>query len=206
MHFNGRLDNRPISSLTLTLQWDFSCSDHLCHRSVWHSETFPGLPEDSCDKAPSTQRFPPTRHDSLTRAVTISSMLSRKLLRCWVKGRCGEVTWATTAAASARVASEWLSSVRMSAKHRTPSTCRVREGTARVSWENTTAHDGNETENQRPLMAQPWIPSDSGGLFFSSSRDQQAPMGFLDSRPHANHPGGRPWSSTTATLIEETVT
>ena len=67
---------------------------------------------------------PPRPDDSLTRAVTISSMLSRKLLRCWVKGRCGEVTWATTAAASARVASEWLSSVKMSAKHRTPSTCK----------------------------------------------------------------------------------
>lgn len=141
-------------------------------------------------------------HDSLTRAVTISSMLSRKLLRCWVKGRCGDVTWATTAAASARVASEWLSSVRMSAKHRTPSTCRGREGTACVSWENTTAHHGNGTENQGPLMAQPWIRSNSGGLSFGSSRDQRAPMGFLDSRHQAKPPEGRLWSS----LIEETVT
>lgn len=54
-------------------------------------------------------------------------MFSRKLVRCWVKDRCGEVTWATTAAASALVASEWLSSVKMSAKHRIPSTCRWRE-------------------------------------------------------------------------------
>lgn len=85
--------------------------------------------EDNRDKAPLTQRHPLSPDDSLTRAVTISSMLSRKLLRCWVKGRCGEVTWATTAAASARVASEWLSSVKMSAKHRTPSTCEQREST-----------------------------------------------------------------------------
>lgn len=79
--------------------------------------------EENRDKAPLTP------DDSLTRAVTISSMLSRKLLRCWVKGRWGEVTWATTAAASARVASEWLSSVKMSAKHSTPSTCKQRDGT-----------------------------------------------------------------------------
>lgn len=79
--------------------------------------------QDNRDKTPTTP------DDSLTRAVTISSMLSRKLLRCWEKGRCGEVTWATTAAASARVASEWLSSVKMSAKHSTPSTCKQRDNT-----------------------------------------------------------------------------
>jgi len=59
----------------------------------------------------------------LMSAVTMSCMLSRKLARCWVDVWCGEVIWATTAAASARATSTLLSSVRMSARHKIPSTC-----------------------------------------------------------------------------------
>ena len=54
----------------------------------------------------------------------MSCMLSRKLARCCVDVWCGEVIWATTAAASARAASTLLSSVKMSARHRIPSTCK----------------------------------------------------------------------------------
>lgn len=61
---------------------------------------------------------------SLMSAVTMSCMLSRKLARCCVDVWWGDVIWATTAAASARAASTLLSSVRMSARHRIPSTCR----------------------------------------------------------------------------------
>ena len=57
----------------------------------------------------------------LTSAVTISSICSRKLLRCWVNVSCGDVICAITAAASAWVASEWVLSVRMSARHSIPS-------------------------------------------------------------------------------------
>lgn len=59
---------------------------------------------------------------SLMSAVTMSCMLSRKLARCCVDVWWGEVIWATTAAASARAASTLLSSVKMSARHRMPST------------------------------------------------------------------------------------
>lgn len=60
---------------------------------------------------------------SLISAVTMSCMLSRKLARCCVDVWWGEVIWATTAAASALAASTLLSSVKMSARHRIPSTC-----------------------------------------------------------------------------------
>lgn len=52
----------------------------------------------------------------------MSCMHSRKLPRCWVEVWWGEVIWATTAAASALADSALFSSVRMSAKHRIPST------------------------------------------------------------------------------------
>lgn len=69
---------------------------------------------------------------SLMSAVTMSCMLSRKLPRCCVDVWWGEVIWATTAAASALAASTLLSSVKISAKHRIPSTYTLNDRTAHV--------------------------------------------------------------------------
>lgn len=158
----------------------------------------PVLPKDTCDKALLTRQYPPAPDDSLTRAVTISSMLSRKLLRCWVKGRCGEVTWATTAAASARVASEWLSSVRMSAKHRTPSTCRWREGTALcILGEHMLKIIMRQTHSPA------WTPATLGAYPLAPKRSLTS-HGILDSG-HQQASGGRPGHPPQRIVVERTI-
>lgn len=87
---------------------------------------------------------------SLMSAVTMSCMLSRKLARCCVDVWWGEVIWATTAAASALAASTLLSSVKMSARHRIPSTytdntVSLQSGFAHVSFSIISYYNTNTT-------------------------------------------------------------